>query len=243
MRALLFKEISSFLSSIIGYVFMLIFLLTTWLFLWIVSDYYNLLEGGEADLIPFFNLAPLILMLLIPAITMRSYAEEKRTGTIEMLYTKPISDLKILLSKYLSGLILVILTIIPTLIYYFSMHQLGDPIGVIDDGATTTSYIGLVLLSAAFVSIGTFCSTLTSNQIIAFITTMFLSWFLFNGISLIGSYANFAGLDSTIKYFSMDFHYESIKKGVLVFSDLIYFTSIILFFLFSAHNVLVTMRK
>lgn len=243
MRALLIKEISSFLSSIIGYVFMLIFLLTTWLFLWIVSDYYNLLEGGEADLIPFFNLAPLILMLLIPAITMRSYAEEKRTGTIEMLYTKPISDLKILLSKYLSGLILVILTIIPTLIYYFSMHQLGDPIGVIDDGATITSYIGLVLLSAAFVSIGTFCSTLTSNQIIAFITTMFLSWFLFSGVSLIGSYANFAGLDSTIKYFSMDFHYESIKKGVLVFSDLFYFSSIILFFLFSAHNVLVAMRK
>jgi ABC-2 type transport system permease protein len=169
MRALFLKEIQSFLSSIIGYIFMLIFLVTCWLFLWVVSDYFNLLEGGVSDLIPFFNLAPLILLILIPAITMRSFAEEKRSGTIELLYTRPITDLKILMAKYLAGVSLVVLTLLPTLAFYISMHYLGDPVGVIDDGATITSYLGLVLLGASFVAIGIFCSTITNNQIVAFI--------------------------------------------------------------------------
>ncbi|MDG0974694.1 MAG: ABC transporter permease [Crocinitomicaceae bacterium] len=243
MRALLLKEIQSFLSSIIGYIFILIFLITCWLFLWIVSDYFNLLEGGVADLIPFFNLAPLILLILIPAITMRSFAEEKRSGTIELLYTRPISDFKILMAKYLAGIFLVILALLPTLIYYFVMHYLGDPIGVIDDGAAITSYLGLVLLGASFVAIGIFCSTISTNQIVAFIVAMFICWFLFSGLSMLGSYANFAGFDSVIKYAGMDYHYESIKKGVLVFSDVFYFLSIIFLFLFASHTVLTALRK
>jgi len=243
MRALLLKEIQSFLSSIIGYIFILIFLIICWIFLWIVSDYFNLLEGGVADLIPFFNLAPLILLILIPAITMRSFAEEKRSGTIELLYTRPISDFKILMAKYLAGIFLVILALLPTLIYYFVMHYLGDPIGVIDDGAAITSYLGLVLLGASFVAIGIFCSTITTNQIVAFIVAMFICWFLFSGLSMLGSYANFAGFDSVIKYAGMDYHYESIKKGVLVFSDVFYFLSIIFLFLFASHTVLTALRK
>ncbi len=243
MRALLLKEIQSFLSSIIGYIFILIFLITCWLFLWIVSDYFNLLEGGVADLIPFFNLAPLILLILIPAITMRSFAEEKRSGTIELLYTRPISDFKILMAKYLAGIFLVILALLPTLIYYYVMHYLGDPIGVIDDGAAITSYLGLVLLGASFVAIGIFCSTITTNQIVAFIIAMFICWFLFSGLSMLGSFANFAGFDSVIKYAGMDYHYDSIKKGVLVFSDIFYFLSIIFLFLFASHTVLTALRK
>lgn len=243
MYTLYLKEIRSFLSSIIGYVFMLIFLVTCWLFLWVISDYYNLLEGGVADLIPFFNLAPLILLILIPAITMRSFAEEKRTGTIELLYTRPLSDLSILLAKYFAGVTLVIISLIPTLVYYISMHYLGDPVGVIDDGATVTSYIGLVLLGSCFVSIGVFCSTITSNQIVAFILAMFVCWFLYSGLSLLGSYATFAGFDSVVKYAGIDYHYESIKKGVLIFSDLVYFISIIFFFLFASHMVLTSLRK
>jgi ABC-2 type transport system permease protein len=243
MRALFYKEIQSFLSSIIGYIFMLIFLITCWIFLWVIADYYNLLEGGVADLIPFFNLAPLILLILIPAITMRSFAEEKRSGTIELLYTRPISDLKILLAKYFAGIFLVVLTILPTLVFYFSMHYLGDPVGVMDDGAAITSYLGLVLLGAAFVAIGIFCSTITNNQIVAFIIAMFLCWFLYSGLPLLGSYATFAGFDSIIKYAGMDYHYESIKKGVLVFSDVFYFLSLIAFFLFSSHTVLIALRK
>ena len=243
MRALLLKEIQSFLSSIIGYIFILIFLITCWLFLWIVSDYFNLLEGGVADLIPFFNLAPLILLILIPAITMRSFAEEKRSGTIELLYTRPISDFKILMAKYLAGIFLVILALLPTLIYYFVMHYLGDPKGVIDDGSVITSFLGLLLLGASFVAIGIFCSTITTNQIVAFIVAMFICWFLFSGLSMLGSYANFAGFDSVIKYAGMDYHYESIKKGVLVFSDVFYFLSIIFLFLFASHTVLTALRK
>ena len=243
MRALYFKEIRSFLSSIIGYIFMLIFIITCWLFLWIISDYYNLLEGGVADLIPFFNLAPLILLILIPAITMRSFAEERRTGTIELLYTRPISDLSILMAKYLAGVTLVFITLLPTLTFYVSMHYLGDPVGVIDDGATVTSYIGLLLLGACFVAIGVFCSAITSNQIVAFILAMFFCWFLYDGLSLLGSYATFAGFDSIIKYAGIDYHYESIKKGVLIFSDIFYFISVIVLFLFSSHMVLSALRK
>jgi ABC-2 type transport system permease protein len=243
MRALFLKEIQSFLSSIIGYIFMLIFLVTCWLFLWVVSDYFNLLEGGVSDLIPFFNLAPLILLILIPAITMRSFAEEKRSGTIELLYTRPITDLKILMAKYLAGVSLVVLTLLPTLAFYISMHYLGDPVGVIDDGAAITSYLGLVLLGASFVAIGIFCSTITNNQIVAFIVAMFICWFLFSGLSMLGSYATFAGFDSVIKYAGMDYHYESIKKGVLVFSDVFYFLSIIFLFLFASHTVLTALRK
>lgn len=243
MRALFLKEIQSFLSSIIGYIFMLIFLVTCWLFLWVVSDYFNLLEGGVSDLIPFFNLAPLILLILIPAITMRSFAEEKRSGTIELLYTRPITDLKILLAKYSAGVLLVVLTLMPTLAFYISMHYLGDPVGVIDDGAAITSYLGLVLLGASFVAIGIFCSTITNNQIVAFIVAMFICWFLFSGLSMLGSYATFAGFDSVIKYAGMDYHYESIKKGILVFSDVFYFVSIIFLFLFASHTVLTALRK
>jgi ABC-2 type transport system permease protein len=209
----------------------------------VVSDYFNLLEGGVSDLIPFFNLAPLILLILIPAITMRSFAEEKRSGTIELLYTRPITDLKILMAKYLAGVSLVVLTLLPTLAFYISMHYLGDPVGVIDDGATITSYLGLVLLGASFVAIGIFCSTITNNQIVAFIVAMFICWFLFSGLSMLGSYATFAGFDSVIKYAGMDYHYESIKKGVLVFSDVFYFLSIIFLFLFASHTVLTALRK
>src|SRR5690554_2460320 len=196
MGALYLKEIRSFLSSIIGYVFMLIFIITCWLFLWVINDDYNLLIGGVADLLPFYNLAPLILLILIPAITMRSFADERKTGTIELLYTRPISDLSILMAKYFAGVTLVVIALIPTLTFYVSMHYLGDPVGVMDDGAAITSFLGLILLGASFVAIGIFASSITSNQIVAFIIAMFLCWFAFSGLSLLGSYATFAGFDS-----------------------------------------------
>lgn len=243
MGALYLKEVRSFLSSIIGYIFILIFVVTCWLFLWVIDSDYNLLTGGSADLIPFYNLAPLILLLLIPAITMRSFAEERKTGTIELLYTRPISDLSILLAKYLAGVTLVVIALIPTLIFYISMHYLGSPVGIMDDGAAITSFIGLVLLGASFVAIGIFSSVITSNQIVAFIVAMFLCWFIYSGLSLLGSYATFAGFDRIIRLASIDYHYESIKKGVIILSDVVYFFSIILFFLYSAYNVLMSIRK
>ncbi|MCO5268176.1 MAG: ABC transporter permease subunit [Brumimicrobium sp.] len=231
------------MSSIIGYVFMLIFVVTSWLFLWIIDGDYNLLNGGIADLIPFYNLAPLILLILIPAVTMRSFAEERKTGTMELLYTRPISDISILLAKYLAGVSLVVISLLPTFTFYISMHYLGDPVGIMDDGAAITSFIGLILLGASFVAIGIFSSVITNNQIVAFIIALFLCWFAYSGLSLLGSYATFAGFDQIIRLASIDYHYESIKKGVIILSDLVYFFSVIIFFLFVAHNILISIRK
>jgi ABC-2 type transport system permease protein len=243
MRALYFKEMKSFLASIIGYIFILIYLIASGLFHWVISYNTNLLEGTEADLIPFFNLSPVIFLILIPAITMRSIAEERRTGTIELLFTRPISDLKILLAKYFAGVTLLIIALIPTLIYYISMYYLGSPVGVIDGGATFTSYIGLILLGSTFVAIGIFASSLTSSQIVAFILSMFLCWIFFDGFKLLGSFNLMGKFDYVIQYTSLSFHYDAIKRGVIDTSDLVYFFSIIGLFIFAALTVIKTLKK
>jgi ABC-2 type transport system permease protein len=243
MLALYLKEIKSFLSSIIGYVFILIYLIASGLFHWVISYNTNLLEGVEADLIPFFNLSPVIFLILIPAITMRSIAEERRTGTIELLFTRPISDIQILLAKYLAAVSLLLIAILPTLFYYFSMYYLGSPVGIIDTGATLTSYIGLILLGATFISIGIFASSITSSQIVAFILSMFLCWLFYDGFNLLGSYNLLGNFDTIVRSFGITTHYDSIKKGVIDTSDLIYFISVISFFLFSAMTVLKSFKK
>jgi len=243
MRALYFKEIKSFLSSIIGYIFILIYLITSGLFHWVISYSTNLLEGTEADLIPFFNLSPIIFLILIPAITMRSIAEERRTGTIELLFTRPFSDLKILLAKYFAGVTLLIIAILPTFVYYYSMHSLGNPVGVIDDGATFTSYIGLILLGATFVAIGIFASSLTSSQIVAFILSMFLCWVFYDGLKLLGSFNLLGELDAVAQYMSLAYHYDSIKKGVIDVGDMLYFLTIIGLFIYSALTVIKTLKR
>lgn len=243
MLALYLKEIKSFLSSIIGYVFILIYLVSSGLFHWVISYNTNLLEGVEADLIPFFNLSPVIFLILIPAITMRSIAEERRTGTIELLFTRPISDIQLLFGKYLAAVSLLLIAILPTLFYYFTMYYLGSPVGIIDTGATLTSYIGLTLLGATFISIGIFASSITSSQIVAFILSMFLCWLFYDGFNLLGSYNLLGELDTIVRSFGMTTHYDSIKKGVIDSSDLLYFISVISFFLFSAMTVLKSLKK
>ncbi len=243
MRALYFKEIKSFLSSIIGYIFILIYLIASGLFHWIISMNTNLLEGTEADLIPFFNLSPVIFLILIPAITMRSIAEERRTGTIELLFTRPISDFQILMAKYLAGVTLLIIALLPTFIYYLSMHYLGDPVGVIDDGATFTSYIGLILLGSTFVAIGIFASSITSSQIVAFIVAMFLSWIFYDGLNLLGSYNLMGRFDLIVQYMGMTYHYDAIKRGVIDTSDVIYFITLIALFIFAALTVIKSIKK
>lgn len=243
MKALYFKEIRSFLSSIIGYIFILIFLITSGLFHWVISYNTNLLEGSESDLIPFFNLSPLIFLILIPAITMRSIAEERRTGTIELLFTRPISDLKILLAKYFAGVTLLVITLIPTIIFYISMHFLGNPVGIIDDGATITSYIGLILLGSTFVAIGIFASSITSSQIVAFILAMFLCWIFYDGLTLLGSFSLMGSFDSVIKYCGISLHYDSIKRGVIDTSDILYFLGMITIFIAAALTVIKSLKK
>lgn len=247
MRALYFKEIKSFLTSIIGYIFILIYLIASGLLHWVMPNnkylYANLLEGSESNLIPFFDISPFIFIILIPAITMRMIAEERRSGTIELLFTRPISDLNIILAKYFAGVTLVLFSLLPTLIYYVSMHYLGSPVGIIDDGATITSYIGLLMLGSVFVAIGIFSSALTNNQIVAFIIGVFLCFLFYSGLSLLGSYVLLGKFDSVIQYVSLSFHYDSIMRGVIVTSDLIFFFTIIGLFIFAALTVVKSLKK
>jgi ABC-2 type transport system permease protein len=174
---------------------------------------------------------------------MRSMAEERRTGTIELLFTRPISDLGILLAKYFAGLTLLLISILPTLVYYASIYYLGKPVGIVDEGATFTSYLGLILLGAAFVAIGIFASCITSSQIVAFILATALCYLFYDGLSLLGSFAQFGSLDIIIQYLSLSHHYDSIKKGVVVAGDLIFNLSFIVFFLSASLAVIKTLKK
>ena len=194
-------------------------------------------------MIPFFNLSPMIFLILIPAITMRSIAEERKNGTIELLFTRPVSDLNVILSKYFAGVTLLIIALIPTLFFYFSMHFLGSPIGVIDDGATLTSYLGLILLGSTFVAVGIFCSALTSSQIVAFIMAMFFCWFLYDGLNLLGSFNLMGDFDYIIRYLGITYHYDSIKRGVVDSSDIIYFLSLIVLFISASLSVVKSLKK
>jgi ABC-2 type transport system permease protein len=208
------------------------------LFLWVFSYETNILEGGTADLRSFFGISPIIFLILIPAITMRSFSEERRTGTIELLFTKPISDFTIIFTKYLAGVTLVFISILPTLIYYYSVHNLGEPVGIIDDGATITSYLGLMLVGACLVAVGIFASSVTDSQIVSFILSMFLSWFLFMGLDLLAVYSQFGGLDLIFRNLGIMEHYESIQKGVIDTRDIIYFISFAAVFILSTKLVL-----
>ena len=179
MIALLRKEISSFLTSLIGYSVITIFLLAIGLFLWVFPGNFNILDAGFASLESLFVIAPWVFMFLIPAITMRSFAEEQRTGTIELLLTRPLSEWQIITAKYLAGLLLVIISVLPTVVYYFSLKSLGNPVGNIDSGGTWGSYLGLIFLGGSFVSIGLFASSLTENQIVSFLIGFFLCFFFY----------------------------------------------------------------
>lgn len=231
MFALFLKEISSFLSSLIGYLVIAVFLLINGLFLWVFPTDFNILNFGYASLDGLFIIAPFVFMFLVPAVTMRSFADEKKTGTIELLLTKPLSDWQIIAAKYLAGLALVLFSILPTLIYYVSVYRLGLPPGNLDSGGIWGAYIGLFFLGAAFVAIGIFSSSITENQILAFILAVVLSGFVYLGFELIYSFSWFGSADLFIKQLGMAAHYSSISRGVVDTRDLIYFLSVIALFL------------
>jgi len=236
MIALFRKEISSFLSSLIGYLVIAVFLLITGLFLWVFPNDFNILDFGYANLDGLFILAPFVFLFLMPAITMRSFADEQRSGTIELLLTKPLSDLSIVAAKFFASLVLVGFALLPTLIYYFTVYRLGQTVGNLDAGGIWGSYIGLFLLAAAFVAIGLFCSSLTDNQLLAFILAVFLSGFLYMGFDMIYSLSLFGSVDLFIKNLGIAAHYSSISRGVVDTRDLLYFLSVII--LFSALTLL-----
>jgi ABC-2 type transport system permease protein len=231
MLILLKKEISSFLSSLIGYIVITVFLLINGLFLWVFQGDFNILAFGYANLDGLFMIAPFVFLFLIPAITMRLFAEEKRTGTMEMILTKPLTEFEIVMAKYLSGLILVIFSLLPTLVYVFSVYYLGFPKGNLDMGGMWGSYIGLLFLGASFVAIGMFSSTLTDNQIVSFIIAVFLCGFLYVGFDFIYSFDLFGKVDLLIKSLGINDHYKSMSRGVLDTRDMLYFFGIIAFFI------------
>ncbi|MGB0404563.1 MAG: gliding motility-associated ABC transporter permease subunit GldF [Salibacteraceae bacterium] len=227
MITLLRKEISGFLNSLIGYVVMIIFLTTIGLFMWVFPGEFNTLDAGYANIDTLFMLAPWVFMFLAPAVTMRMFSEEQRTGTIELLLTKPVSDWQIIFSKFFAGIILIILALIPTLIYFFTVSSLGAPAWNVDLGAMWGSYIGLIFLSGAFTAIGIFASSISSNQIISFILGLFLSFFCFVGLESLSSLELLGIADHIILQLGINEHYISMSRGVIDSRDVLYFVALI----------------
>jgi ABC-2 type transport system permease protein len=229
MWAVYKKEIRQFFSNLTGYIAIVVFLLLNGLFLFVFSD--NILDFGYATLDKFFELSPWILLLLIPAITMRSLSEEFRNGTFEILQTSPLTKWQIVFGKYLAGLLVSVIVLLPTIVYFFSIQSLSAQTGI-DVGGTIGSYIGLFFLAAVFVAIGVFCSSFTNNQVVAFIAAAFICFALYSGFGAVSAVPAFAaGADYYIEMLGIDFHYKSMSRGVLDSRDLIYFVTVILFFL------------
>lgn len=229
MKSILLREIKSFFGSPIGYLVIAIFLLMNGLFLWVFEGDFNIPNSGFADLSPFFTLAPWILIFLIPAVTMRSFSDEKKQGTIELLFTKPLSIWQIVNGKFLGAFLLIVIAIIPTIIYVFVISSLGNPEGNLDFGSTLGSYFGLLFLIGAYTSIGIFTSTLSENQIVAFIISVFLCFVFYFGFDGISSFAGSFNL--IISSIGMDYHFKSMSRGVLDTRDILYFVSITVVFL------------
>ncbi|AXT55776.1 gliding motility-associated ABC transporter substrate-binding protein GldG [Aquimarina sp. AD1] len=232
MLAVIRKEINTFFASSVGYLVIGIFLVLNGLFLWVFKGQFNILDSGFADLSPFFLIAPWILLFLIPAITMRSIAEERKQGTLELLITKPLPGWQIVLGKYLGSLLLIIIALIPSLLYVITVHQLGNPIGNIDIGSTIGSYIAILLLCGAYTAIGTFSSSITNNQIVAFLVGVFLCFLFYFGFSGLADYQLLGATDYTIEQIGIQLHYERISQGIIDTRDIVYFISIIGFFVF-----------
>ncbi|MCD4789353.1 MAG: gliding motility-associated ABC transporter permease subunit GldF [Bacteroidales bacterium] len=231
MFTLFWKEVNSFLNSLIGYIVIAVFLLVNGLFLWVFPLESNILDFGYANLDGLFLLAPFVFLFLIPAITMRFFSEEKKSGTIELLMTKPLTDMQVILAKYFAGLTLVVFSLLPTLVYFFSVYQLGFPKGNLDIGGMWGSYIGLLFLGASFVAIGLFASSITDNQIVSFIVAVLLSGFIYIGFEFIYSLDLFGNFDLFIKTLGINSHYSAMSRGVIDTRDLLYFLSIIAFFI------------
>ncbi len=238
MIAILQKEITSFFSSLIGYISIAVFLLILGLIMWVFPDY-SILNYNYASLDQLFTIAPMVFMFLIPAITMRTFAEENQSGTIEWLSTKPLTDYDIVIGKYLACVVLLILALIPTLLYYYSVYQLGAPVGNIDSGQVMGSYIGLFFLGASFIAIGIFASTLSKNQIVSFVIACFLCFVFYYAFYFLSKLPVFFGrYDDLVEQLGIDFHYTSISRGVIDTRDIIYFISVIAIFLILSKTAL-----
>lgn len=227
MIHVLSKEFNSFLNSLIAYVVIGVFLTGIGLLMWVFPET-SVLDYGYADMETLFTLGPYVFIFLIPAITMRSFAEEVRGGTLELLITKPLSDWDIIVGKFFACFFLVLFSLLPTLIYYFSVYALGNPPGNIDTPGVVGSYIGLVLLGAVFCSIGIFASSITNNQIVSFIIGAFLCYLLFAGFESLSMMNVWSESTLFIKELGLLYHYDALSRGLIDSRNIIYFCSVII---------------
>lgn len=241
MVQVLFKEFNSFLNSLIAYVVMGVFLTAMGLLVWVFPET-SVLNYGYADMDTLFSFGPYVFIFLVPAITMRSFAEEKKAGTMELLMTKPLSDWDILLGKFFASFLLVLFSLLPTVIYYFTIHQLGNPAGNIDTAGVIGSYIGLILLGCVFCAVGILASSVTPNQIVAFILAAFLCFLLFSGFESLSSLSLWSAYALQVKQLGLLYHYDALSKGLIDSRDVIYFISVI-FLLLSGTKLILGSRQ
>jgi len=238
MFSLYKKEINSFFSSLIGYIVAGVFLVFMGMLMWLFSDT-SILESNYATVDQLFSLAPMIFIFLVPAVTMKSFADEFKDGTYELLAVYPISEWKIVLAKFFANGTLILIILIPTLIYVYSVYQLGSPKGNLDLGAIVGSYFGLFLLALVFIAIGLFSSALTSNQIVAFALGSFLCFFILWAFQFVSTLPIFFGrVDDLVQKLGVNYHYSSISRGVIDSKDIIYFLTVIVGLLYCCMAIL-----
>ncbi|SDK97937.1 ABC-2 type transport system permease protein [Catalinimonas alkaloidigena] len=237
MLSVFAKEVNSFLNSLIAYIVIAVFLVGIGMFTWVIPET-SILEWGFADLDTLFSMAPYVFLFLIPAVTMRSFAEERKAGTMELLLTKPLTDWQIILGKYFACLVLVVLALLPTLVYYYTVWELGNPQGNVDSAAVIGSYLGLLLLGAVFTAIGLFASSLSDNQIVSFVLAVFLCFVIYEGFAALASINVWGQAARLIDQLGIAYHYATISKGLIDSRDVLYFVSVIAVMLSSTHLVL-----
>ncbi|NLN31770.1 MAG: gliding motility-associated ABC transporter permease subunit GldF [Bacteroidales bacterium] len=242
MFAILRKEISGFFSSLTGYVVITVFLVINALFMWVFPGEWNVLENGYAGLETLFFISPWVFLFLVPAVTMRMIAEEKRLGTIELLYSRPVSEREIIWAKYLASVVLVILALLPCLVFYISIYNLGETPGNLDKGGTAGAFIGLFFLAAIYASAGIFASSLTDNQVIAFILAVLICFIMYAGFDSFAYLPGLKKVDEFIVSLGINEHYKSVSRGVLDIRDAVYFIAVALIFNEAARLVLVSRK-
>lgn len=226
MFAIFTKELKDFFSSLTGYISAIVFLLIIGLVMWVIPGDLNVLDSGYATLDSLFSIAPWVFLFLVPAVTMRTFSEEKRSGTIELILTRPISDTQMVLGKFFASVVLVLIILIPALLFYLSVYLLGNPVGNIDTGGTWGSFIGLFFLASAYAAVGIFTSSLTDNQIVSFILSMLLCFLLYTGLESLALLDAFSGVKYFLVSLSISEHYSSMSRGVIDTRDVIYFVAL-----------------
>lgn len=222
MLRIFLKEINSFLDSLIGYAVVVVFLVAVGLLMWVFPET-SVLDYGFAEMDTLFTLGPFVFIFLVPAITMRSFAEERKMGTLEWLLTKPVSEGDLVLGKFLAAVCLVVLALAPTLIYYVTLYQLGNPVGNVDTSGVIGSYLGLILLGAVFCALGILASSLVANQIVAFLLAALLSFLLFSGFESMAALIADGSIALLVRQVGIQYHFESLSRGLIDSRDVVYF--------------------